>query len=416
MRRPTTGLWANPDFLRLWAAQTVSFVGSQVTLVALPLTAVLSLQASPAQMGMLRAVELAPALLIGLVAGAWVDRVRRRPILIAADVGRALLLGAVPLAAYLGILSIGQLYAVAFLVGILTVFFDVAHLSLLPALVPAERLIEGNSKLEVSRSIAMVAGPGFAGLLVQVVTAPLAMAVDALSFLGSALFLLRIRTPEQVPAASSRRRSILADVADGLRAVWRQRLLRAMALSLCVFNLFYSMVGAVYVLFVVRELHLTPGVLGLIYAVGSLGFPLGATFAGRAARRWGVGPTIVWGAGVSDAAVLLVPLAGGAPAAAAAILIAAQMLATLAGPMTAINQLSLRQAITPAHILGRVNATMRVISLAAAPLGALLAGGLGGQLGLRPTLAIGALGLQLGFLVLLLSPLRTMRANPAIGS
>ncbi len=416
MRRPMTGLWANRDFLRLWAAQTVSFVGSQVTLVALPLTAVLSLQASPAQMGMLRAVELAPALLIGLVAGAWVDRVRRRPILISADIGRALLLGAIPLAAALGILSIGPLYAVAFLVGILTVFFDVAHLSLLPALVPADRLIEGNSKLEVSRSVAMVAGPGFAGLLVQLITAPLAIAVDALSFLVSALFLLRIRTPEQAPAASSSRRNILADVADGLRAVWGQPLLRAMALSLCVFNLFYSMVGAVYVLFVVRELHLTPGVLGLIYAVGSLGFPLGATFAGRAARRWGVGPTIVWGAGVSDAAFLLVPLAGGAPAAAAAILIAAQMLATLAGPMTAINQLSLRQAITPMHILGRVNATMRVISLGAAPLGALLAGGLGSQLGLRPTLAIGVLGLQLGFLVLLLSPLRTMRADPAIGS
>ena len=416
MRRPMIGLGANWDFLRLWAAQTVSFVGSQVTLVALPLTAVLSLQASPAQMGMLRAVELAPALLIGLVAGAWVDRVRRRPILIVADIGRALLLGAVPLAAYLGILAIGQLYAVAFLVGILTVFFDVAHLSLLPALVPADRLIEGNSKLEVSRSVAMVAGPGLAGLLVQLVTAPLAIAVDALSFLGSALFLLRIRTPEQAPAVSSRRRSILADVADGLRAVWGQPLLRAMALSLCVFNLFYSMVGAVYVLFVVRELHLTPGVLGLIYAVGSLGFLLGATFASRAARRWGVGPTIVWGAGVSDAAFLLVPLAGGASAAAAAILIAAQMLATVGGPMTAINQLSLRQTITPAHILGRVNATMRVISLGAAPLGALLAGGIGGLLGLRPALAIGALGLQLGFLVLLLSPLRTMRTNPAIGS
>ncbi len=264
MRRPMTGLWANPDFLRLWAAQTISFVGSQVTLVALPLTAVLSLQASPAEMGMLRAVELAPALLIGLVAGAWADRVRRRPILIAADIGRALLLGVVPLAAYLDILAIGQLYAVAFLVGILTVFFEVAHLSLLPALVPADRLIEGNSKLEVSRSVAMVAGPGFAGLLVQLVTAPLAMAVDALSFLGSALFLLRIRTPEQVPAASGRRRSILADVTDGLRAVWGKPLLRAMALSLCVFNLFYSMVGAVYMLFVVRELHLTPSVLGLI--------------------------------------------------------------------------------------------------------------------------------------------------------
>ena len=414
MGRPRTGLWANADFLKLWAAQTISFIGSQVTLVAVPLTAVLHLQASSAQMGVLRAVELAPGLLIGLFVGVWVDRVRRRPVLIAADIGRALLLGAIPLAAAIEVLTMGQLYAAAFLVGILTVCFEVAHLSLLPALVPPDRLIDGNSKLEVSRSVAMVAGPGLAGLLVQLVTAPLAIVVDALSFLGSALFLLRIRTPEQPPAASSTRRSLRADVADGLRAVWRQPMLRSMALSLCVFNLFYSMIGAIYVLFVVRELHLSPATLGLIYAAGSLGFPLGAAFAGRAARRFGVGPTIVWAVGLSDAAFLLIPLAGGSPIGAAALLIAAQALATLAGPITAINQLSLRQAITPAHMLGRVNATMRVIALGTAPLGALLAGGLGELLGLRPTLAIGALGLQLGFLVLLVSPLRRMRVGPAL--
>ncbi len=405
------GLWTNPDFRKLWAAQTISFVGSQVTLVALPLTVALSLHASAAQMGLLCAVELAPALLVGLFVGAWVDRLRRRPVLIAADLGRALLLGTIPLTAAFGVLHMGQLYAVAFLAGILSVVFDVAHMSLVPALVPADRLVDGNSKLEVSRSVAMVAGPGCAGFVVQLVTAPLAIMVDALSFLSSAIFLLRIRTREQAPVGPSRRRSILAEVADGLRAVWGQSLLRTMALSLCVFNLFYSMVGAVYVLFVVRELHLAPGTLGLIYAAGSLGFPLGATFAGRVAQRFGVGPAIVWGAGLSDAAFLLMPLAGGSPRSATALLIGAQLLATLGGPLTAINQLSLRQAITPAAVLGRVNATMRVIALGAAPLGALLAGGLGGVLGLRPTLTIGVLGLQLGFLVLLLSPLRTLRAG-----
>jgi uncharacterized membrane protein YeaQ/YmgE (transglycosylase-associated protein family) len=310
-----------------------------------------------------------------------------------------------------GFLAIEQLYVVAFLVGVLTVFFEVAHLSLLPSLVPPDRLVEGNSKLEVSRSAAMVAGPGVTGLLVQLITAPLAIIVDVLSFLGSALVLLGISAAEQAPAAPSSRQSIVADVADGLRAVWGQTLLRTMALSLCVFNLFYSMVGAVYVLFVVRELRLAPGTLGLIYAMGSLGFPLGATFAGRVAQRFGVGPAIVWGAGLSDAAFLLMPLAGGSPRSATALLIGAQLLATLGGPLTAINQLSLRQAITPAAVLGRVNATMRVIALGAAPLGALLAGGLGGVLGLRPTLTIGVLGLQLGFLVLLLSPLRTLRAG-----
>jgi MFS family permease len=409
MQIRTAGLWANSEFLKFWAAQAISFFGSQITILALPLTAAVSLQASAAQMGLLRTAEVAPALLIGLFVGAAVDRLRRRPILILADIGRALLLASIPLASYLGSLHMSHLYMVALLSGMLTVCFDVAHMSLLPSLVPRENLVEGNSKLEVSRSIAMIAGPGIAGILVQLFTAAFAIIFDAVSFLGSALFLLLIRTPEPPRADSAARQHFWADVAEGLQAVWHQPLLRTMALSLCIFNFFYNAIGAAYVLYIVRELGIAPATLGLIYAIGSVGFALGAALAGRAARRFGVGPTIVWGACLSDAAFLLIPLASGQHQAVIPLLIAAQLLATFAGPMTAINQLSLRQAITPDRLLGRVNATMRVIALAAAPVGALLAGLLGGTIGLRPTLAIGALGLQLGFVILLLSPLRTLR-------
>jgi MFS family permease len=413
MQPRASGLWNHSEFLKLWAAQSISFVGSQFTLLALPLTAVLSLQASTTQMSILRTIDLAPALLIGFFVGALIDRLRRRPLLIVADIGRALLLGSIPVASYFGVLSMSHLYLVAFLGGILTMFFDVAHMSLLPTLIPRERLVEGNSKLEVSRSIAMIAGPGIAGVLVQLFTASIALIIDAFSFLGSAVLLLLLRTPESSPARPDTRPTFWADVAEGFHIVWRHPVLRTMAVSLCVFNFFYHVLGTVYVLYIIRELSIAPATLGLIYTVGSIGFPIGAALAGRAAYRFGVGPTIVWGAGISDAAFLLIPLASAAqPVVAVPLLITAQLLATLTGPMTAITQLSLRQTMTPDRLQGRVNGTMRVIALGAAPLGALLAGVLGGTFGLRSILIIGALGMQLGFLVLFFSPLRTLREQP----
>jgi MFS family permease len=413
MQPRSSSLWTHSEFLKLWAAQSISFLGSQFTLIALPLTAVLSLQASTTQMSILRTVDLAPALLIGLFVGALIDRFRRRPILIMADIGRAILLASIPVASYFGVLSMSQLYIVAFLGGILTVFFDVAHMSLLPTLVPRDRLVEGNSKLEVSRSIAMIAGPGIAGAIVQLLTASIALVIDAFSFLGSAVFLLQLRTPESTPARTDTRLAFWADVVEGFHTVWRQSVLRTMAVSLCIFNFFYHVLGTVYVLYVIRELSIAPATLGLIYTIGSIGFPIGAALAGRVAHRFGVGPAIVWGAGMSDAAFLLIPLASGAhPAVAVPLLITAQLLATLTGPMTAINQLSLRQTMPPDHLQGRVNGTMRVIALGTAPIGALLAGILGATFGLRPTLVIGAVGMQLGFLVLFFSPLRTLREQP----
>lgn len=407
------GLWRHAEFQKLWAAQVVSLAGSQVTLLALPLTATLTLQATAAEMGVLQALNLAPALVIGLAAGVWIDRMRRRPVLIAADLGRAALLATIPLSAYLGELRIEQLYVVALLAGTLTVFFDVAHVSLLPSLVRREHLAEGNGNLEVSRSVAMIAGPGVTGVLVQTVGAPIAIALDALSFVVSAAFLRRIRTPEAPPPPRSQGAGgFWSELAEGLRLVAGKPYLRTMALSLAAYNLFAQWVGALLLLYAIRDLGLAPATIGLILTAGGLSFPIAALFAPRVARRIGLGPAIVWGAGICDAAFLLIPAAALWPGAAVPILIAGQMLTTLTGPVTAINQLSLRQAITPDHLQGRVNGTVRFAALGVGPLGAIMGGLLGNTIGLWPAILLGTIGVQLGFVVFLFSPLRALRELP----
>jgi MFS family permease len=407
-------LWRHPEFLKLWAAQAISAVGSQVTTLALPLTATLLLQASAIEMGLLHALNSVPSLLFGLAAGVCVDRLRRRPVVIAADVGRAVVLASIPLAWLLGVLRVEQLFLVALLASTLTVFFDVAHHSYLPTLVSDEQLADGNGKLEASRSLAMTAGPGLGGLLVQFLTAPMAILADALSYLVSAVLLVLIRADEPPPRRQKQAGGgFWSDLVEGLRAVANEPLLRSMAASLCLFNLFSSWVGAAYVLYVIGELEVAPAALGLIYAAGGVAFSVGALSAAAVARRFGVGPAIVWGAGISDAALLVVPLAGLWPAAAIPVLMLAQAVATLAGPVTAINQLSLRQALTADRLRGRVNATMRVIALGAGPLGAVAGGLLGEHFGLWPAVLVGAIGAQLGFVVLLLSPVRAIRDLPS---
>src|SRR5438105_11611746 len=204
------GLWRHPEFVKLWTGQTISRFGSEISQLAIPLAAALVLDASPAQMGLLSAFEFAPFLLLSLFAGVWVDRVRRRPVLIVADIGRAVILGSIPVAAVLGVLRIEQLYVVGLLTGVLTVFFDVAYQAYLPVLVSREHLVEGNSKLEVSRSVAQILGPGVAGALVQIITAPFAVAIDAASFIASALCLLPIRSPEPPRVQAEARGSMLA--------------------------------------------------------------------------------------------------------------------------------------------------------------------------------------------------------------
>jgi MFS family permease len=416
MRFRLTGLWRHPDFVKLWTGQTISLIGSQVTFLALPLTAVLVLNATPAQMGVLTAAGAIPSLLVGLFAGVWVDRRRRRPILIAADLGRAALLLLIPVAALLGVLRIEYLYVVAFLVGTLGLFFDVAHHSFLPSLVGREQLVEGNSKLEISDSVAEIVGPGLAGGLVQLVTAPIAIVVDAISFLISALFLGLIRTPEPAPKPPDEQQNILGEAVEGLSLVSGNALLRAIAGSMSTLHLFNSVLEAVFVLYVTRELGIGPGLLGLIFASGSVGFLVGALLPGWVSRRFGLGSGIIGGlllVGLSD---LLIPLVGGSGVVMVRILVlmAAQFFFGLGLTIFNIGQVSVRQAITPDHLQGRMNATLNFIAAGSVPLGGLLGGGLGEMIGLRPTLVLAALGEMLAVLWLILSPMRSLREQPTL--
>jgi MFS family permease len=407
-------LWSNPDFLKLWVSETISLFGTQVTLLALPLTAVLALDASAFQMGVLGALQYAPFFLVSLPAGVWVDRLRRRPILVGANLGRALLLGSVPLAAMFGVLSMGLLYAVSFLVGVLTVCFDIAYQSYLPSLVGRERLVEGNSKLEVSNPVAQVAGPAVGGGLVQLLTAPLAVLADAASYLVSASLLGTIRAREEEPARAAER-DLRSEIGEGLRVVLGSRLLRPIAGYTGASNLFGAVTGAVFLLYVTDSLGVEPALLGLVFGVGSVGALLGALLPARAARRFGIGPSIVGASVLLGLGGLLVPLASGPLPVAVGLLVAAQLIMGLANTVYNVNQISLRQAITPDRLLGRMNASMRFLVWGTIPVGSLLGGALGEAIGLRATLFVGAFGELLATCWVLFSPVRTLRDQPEIG-
>ncbi len=405
-----TGLWRHSSFLKLWAGQTISMFGSQISLLAIPLTAVLVLRASPIQMGILTATEMLPSLLFGLLAGVWVDRLRRRPILIGADIGRFVLLSLIPLAYLLGILRIELLYLFAFLIGILTIFFNVAYQSYLPSLIEREQLVEGNSKLELSQSVGQIVGPGLAGVLVQVFTAPFAILVDALSFLVSAISLAWIRTSEEVPRVETQRGSAGREMLEGLRFVFSEPMLRALTAGYTTLMLFNSVLEAVFVLYLTRTIGIPPVLLGTIFAIGSTGFVLGTLLAARLTHRIGSGMTLICTPLVIGTADLLVPLAGLFPLFAFPLLCLAQFLFGLARPVFSINQVSLRQTITPERLLGRMNASMYFLVYGIIPLGSLLGGLLGQSLGLQRTLVIAAIGEMLACLWLLCSPIRGLRA------
>jgi MFS family permease len=413
MPRFISGLWREPQFVRLWSAHTISRFGSEVSLLAIPLTAALVLNASATQMGLLAAVEFAPFLLLSLFAGVWVDRLPRKKILVVADLGRALLLGSIPLAALTNTLGIEQLYLVGFATGTLTVFFDVADQAYLPALVSREHLVEGNSKLEVSRSVAQIVGPGVGGTLVQVFTAPLAVALDALSFIVSALFLFGIKDTEPAHIDSTEQRPVLEEIKEGLHVVLSNPLLRSIAGCTGSSNLFSNAMFAVFLLYATRELHIEPAALGLIFAAQGPGALLGALFADRLARTFGLGPTIVGSISIGALFSLLVPLASGPQPLIVATLMVSLFVGGFSSPVYNINQVSLRQAITPDRLQGRMNASMRFIVWGTIPIGALLGGTLGDAIGLWPTLLLMAIGQCMGPLFVFLSPVRQLKAQPA---
>jgi MFS family permease len=409
---PAGGLWRHADFLKLWSAQTISQFGSEVGQLALPLVAVISLESSPFEVAVLGTVLFLPFILFTIPAGVWVDRLPRRPILIAGDLARFALLATVPVAYVADALTIWQLYGVAFGYGIGTVFFDVAYQSYLPSLVTRDQLVDGNSKLEVSNSGAQLAGPGLGGLTVQILTAPYAVLADAISFLASALFLLGIRKPEPAPEREdgAPHPSMLSEAREGLGYVLGHRYLRSIAATTGLSNFASSLAFAIFLVYAVRDLGLSAAAIGILFSIGSIGSLVGALSARRISERLGVGPTIIATAAIFSPAMLLFPLA---PASYPyPFLTAGMILFGLAGVTYNITQLSYRQAVTPERMLGRMNSVMRFIVWGVLPIGSLIGGALASWIGLRETMWIGAAIGSLAFLPVLLSPVRGLREMP----
>ena len=391
------------DFMKLWAAQAVSTFGARITREGLPMTAVLALGASPATLGVLAALSYGPAFFVGLFGGGFVDRRHRRPILIAADLIRAGVLITVPIAAWLGWLSLWQVFAAAVAVGGASVLFDMADHAYLPALIGTERLVDGNSKLSATESVAELGGPALAGFLFQWLTAPFAIAVNAVTYLVSAVVLMGISKvepdPEPVPP-----QHWVADLTQGFRVAWTEPRVRPLLLMTATNGLFGGGFAALYLLFALRTLHLSPAMLGITVAFGGLGALIGSGLAAPIARRIGAGPAILATAVATAGSALLIPLAPTAPVAGMVVLIAAQLLGDSLGTVYNILGASLRQTVLPQETLGRAAGAFKAAGGGTMLIGALAGGLLGNLIGVRETLFISAAGLALGPLIALTSP------------
>ncbi|MBM3545360.1 MAG: MFS transporter [Alphaproteobacteria bacterium] len=406
---PSGGLWRHPDFLKLWAAQSLSAMGSRVTRTALPMIAILTIQASPSEIAILSALGVLPGVIVGLVAGGPVDRHAKRPLLIAADLVRAALILTIPLAAWSGDLSMPQLYAIAAAVGAASALFRIADNTYLPALVGKPHLVEGNAKLEATDSIAESVGPGLAGILIQVMSAPLAVIVDAASYLWSALMLSRIRAVEAPAAAPGAASRVLADIGIGFRACLGEPVVARLLAAETLMMLFGGFFHTLYMILALETLGLLPLVIGLVISVGGIGSFCGALVAERMAGRLGLGPTLISALAIGNAAALLIPLSELAGPFAVPSLVAHQLIGDAFLSIFLIHAISLRQRVLPLEVLGRANATFQVATGLALPLGALIAGPLAGFIGMSATMWVGAAG-GLTAALALLSP-KVLRAS-----
>jgi MFS family permease len=407
---PTGGLWHHGDFMKLWAGQSISEFGTQVSQLAIPLVAVLSLDASAFEVASLGTVQFLPFIIFTLPAGVWVDRVSRRMVLIVGDVGRALLLVSIPLAYLLDALTLGQLYAVGFGVGILTVFFDVAYQSYLPSLVDREQLVEGNAKLQTTVSGAWIAGPGLAGLLISAITAPYAILLDSVSFLASGGFSAAIRKPERQRIPTGQTKRMRAELWEGLRYVLGHRLLRPQAISTGVSNFFSNVAFSIFVVYAVRSLHLSPLEIGISFTGFGIGWLFGSLSATRLGSGLGVGRATMLGAALSGPGTLLVavsPTAFPLP-----LIIGGGIVGGFGSVVYNIQQVGLRQTITPERLQGRMNSVMRFLVWGTIPLGSLTGGALGSTIGLRQTLVVGAIGGFTSVLPIMFSPIRALEGFP----
>ncbi|MFD5886125.1 MFS transporter [Streptomyces sp. NPDC060334] len=398
------------DFRLLLAGAATGQLGAQVTLVALPLVAVLELDAPAFQVGLLTAAETAAFLLVGLPAGALVDRMRKRSLMIRADLVRAVAMASIPAAALAHALTMAQLYVVALVIGVATVFFDVAHQSYLPQILPRDQLVAGNGALETVRSTAQVTGPGVGGGLVQLVGAHLAVVADAIGYLLSALFLLRVKQPEETPEPAAGA-SLRKEIAEGVRFVFGHPLLRVIALTTGLANLCTAVLMATQTVHLVRVVGLEPGGLGLVLSASAVGGLLGALCAGRLAARLGQARVILLSVLVTGPFALLWPLSGHGLSG-AALFAAGSAVVSFGAVVYNIAQVSFRQGLCPPRLLGRMNATLRFLMWGTLPLGALIGGALAQSHGSRTALAWCAVGILAVPLPLLFSPLRRMRDLP----
>ncbi|MHB8959570.1 MAG: MFS transporter [Candidatus Limnocylindrales bacterium] len=406
----TASLWRHADFMKLWAGQTVSELGSVVTRTAVPLVALLVLGAGPNEMALLVVSASLGVLLVGLFAGAWVDRLRRRPLLIWADAIRAVLLASIPAAYLASILRMEQLYAVVFLEGCLGSLFDAAYPAYAPSLIGVDRVVEGNSKLATSSSLAEIGGPGLGGGLVQLIGAPLAILVDAVSFVVSAVSLTLIRSPEPPRPARTSPVPIRAEIAEGLQLVRQHPILLPLALRSVIAHVAGSFYGVLYTIYLIEVLHLSPLLFGIVVSAGGVGSLIGSFFAARVIARFGFGPALIWSATAASVIGVLTPLAGGPLLLATVMVFLPQLIGDGLQTIEGVAELSLIQGVIPNRILGRVNATLEVFSHGIAyPLGALLAAAVAGWIGVRGGIAIGWAGMAVSILLLVFSPLPRVR-------
>ena len=406
----TPSLWQHSDFLKLWTGQTISRLGSVVTRTALPLVALLVLRAGPREMAYLVISSSLGVLLVGLVAGAWVDRLRRRPILIWTDIIRAALLFWVPVAYAIGALRIEQLYGVAFIEACLASLFNSAYPAYVPSLIGTDRVVDANSKLATSSSIAEIGGPGLAGTLVQIAGAPFAILVDAFSFVASAVSLALIRSSEPLRPTRETTTRIAQEIVEGLWAVRRHVVVFPLALRSILGHVFGSFYGVLYSLYLLQDLHLDPFLLGIVISAGGVGSLVGSVFASRVIRALGIGPAIIWMALGSSALGVLTPLAQGPVLIATLMVFLPQLIGDGMQTIEGVGEISLVQGLIPDRILGRANATLEVVSHGIGyPIGALAAAAIAEGIGVRGAIAVGWAGMAASLLFLIFSPLPRVR-------
>jgi hypothetical protein len=427
-------LWQNGNFLKLWTSETISQFGSQFTGLALPLTAIIILGAKSVEVGILNFAGSVPWLIFGLIAGVWIDRHRKQRIMVTSNILRGSLLALIPITAVLGIiakLGLPFLYGISFCVGFLQVFFDITYQSYLPSLVRRNQLVEGNRNLQASASTAQVAGPTIAGIIISIVTAPIAIVFDACSFFASAFALGRI-DHEEVIDQEIVKPSVLADIREGLRVVFNNRMLRMIAGCTGTSNFFGTALGTLFLLYLIQPSPAGLGVsenlagvtAGIIFSVASIGALVGVVLAAKVARSIGVGPAIIGSIFIATIGSIPYYLSGSLTVSPLLTLsgfsVNWSMLAIMGGQFISfigtvvynVNQVSLRQAIVPLRLQGRMNATMRFLVWGTIPLGAISGGILGEFLGLRTAIGIAILGGSLSFLWVLLSPVRSLKSIP----